>query len=61
MRRIALEEHFIMNEPEHIDRWRSLVPGVPTSITDKILKPLIDVGEGRLEAMSRAGVDLAIV
>ena len=22
--RIALEEHFVMNEPEHIDRWRSV-------------------------------------
>ena len=61
MRRIALEEHFVMNEPEHLDRWRSLIPNVPASITNKILKPLVDVGEGRLEAMSKAGIDLAVL
>ncbi len=61
MRRIALEEHFVMNEPEHIDRWKSLIPNVPTSATDKILKPLVDLGEGRLEAMSKAGIDLAVL
>ena len=58
---IALEEHFVMNQPEHIDRWRSLTPNVPTSMTDKILKPLIDVGDGRLEAMSKAGIELAVL
>ena len=61
MRRIALEEHFVMNEPAHVDRWRSLIPNVPASVTDKILKPLIDVGDERLEAMSEAGIDLAIL
>ena len=61
MRRIALEEHFLMDKPEHVDRWRSLIPGVPTTITDKILRPLVDVGDARLEAMSKAGIDLAIL
>ena len=59
--RIALEEHFVMNEPEHIDRWKSLIPTVPSSITDKILKPLVDVGEARLDAMAKAGIDMAVL
>ena len=59
--RIALEEHFVMNEPEHIDRWRSLIPTVPASITDKILEPLVDLGEHRLEAMAKAGIDTAVL
>ncbi len=61
MRRIALEEHFIMNEPEHIDRWLTLIPNVPPAITGKILKPLTDLGEGRLQAMAEAGIDLAVL
>ena len=59
--RIALEEHFVMDEPEHIDRWRSLIPAVPSSITDKILEPLVDLGEARLEAMAKAGIDMAVL
>ena len=59
--RIALEEHFVMNKPEHIDRWKSLIPKVPSSITDKILKPLVDVGDARLEAMAKAGIDKAVL
>jgi hypothetical protein len=26
VRRIALEEHFVLNEPEHIDRWLTVIP-----------------------------------
>ena len=59
--RIALEEHFVMDEPEHIDRWRSLIPAVPSSITDKILEPLVDLGDARLEAMAKAGIDMAVL
>ncbi|WP_419803697.1 amidohydrolase family protein [Terriglobus sp.] len=61
MRRIALEEHFVMNEPEHIDRWKSLIPTAPKSVTDKILTSLVDVGEGRLKAMAQAGIDMAVL
>ena len=50
-----------MNEPEHIDRWKSLIPTAPSSVTDKILTSLVDVGERRLEAMAQAGVDLAVL
>lgn len=61
MRRIALEEHFVLNDPAHIDRWVTLVPGVPRPTLEKILKVLSDVGEARLEAMSDAGIDFAVL
>ncbi len=61
MRRIALEEHFVLNDPAHIERWLTLVPDLPRSITDKILPILSDVGDRRLEAMSAAGIDLAVL
>ncbi len=59
MRRIALEEHFIMNEPEHIDRLVPIAPGVPPG--PAALKALMDVGDGRLEAMAKAGIDFAVL
>ena len=61
MRRVALEEHFVMNSPAHIERWKTLVPAVPASILEKILPVLSDVGERRLEAMSAAGIDFAVL
>ncbi len=61
MRRIALEEHFVLNEPTHIERWLTLIPNVPRAMTDKLLSALSDVGERRLEAMSAAGIDLAVL
>ena len=61
MRRIALEEHFVMNAPAHVERWRTLVPDVPAPVLEKILPVLSDVGERRLEAMSAAGIALAIL
>ena len=61
MRRIALEEHFVLNDPAHIERWLTLIPDVPRAITDKLLAVLSDVGERRLEAMSAAGIDLAVL
>ena len=61
MRRVALEEHFVINEPRHVERWLTLVPDVPRSITDKLLSVLSDVGERRLAAMSAAGIDMAVL
>ncbi len=59
--RIALEEHFTINHPEHIDRWRSMVPQVPREIADKAVAKFTDVGDRRLEEMSKAGIDLAVL
>jgi 2,3-dihydroxybenzoate decarboxylase len=61
MRRIALEEHFVMSDPVHIDRWRSMVTMIPEPFIEKILPALTDVGDGRLEAMSHAGIDMAVL
>lgn len=61
MKRIALEEHFVLNDPFHVERWTSLIPDVPRTVIEKLLPVLSDVGEQRLEAMSAAGIDLAVL
>ncbi len=61
MRRIALEEHFIINSPEHVERWLSNAVKIPRAVVDRILPALADLGEGRLEAMAAAGVDFAVL
>jgi hypothetical protein len=61
MRRIALEEHFVMNDPVHLDRWRSMVTMIPEPFIEQILPALTDVGDRRLEAMSHAGIDVAVL
>jgi 2,3-dihydroxybenzoate decarboxylase len=61
MRRVALEEHFVLDQPEHIDRWHATAGMIPIAAADHILPVLRDVGERRLEAMSRAGVDFAVL
>ena len=61
MRHIALEEHFVINDPMHVERWLTLIPDVPRSVTDKLLSVLSDVGDRRLEAMSAAGIDMAVL
>src|ERR1700734_276656 len=42
LKRIALEEHFVLNEPEHIDRWLTLIPNIPPAAREKILSILVD-------------------
>ena len=61
MRRIALEEHFVIDDPAHIERWLTLIPNVHRSVTDNLLPILSDVGDRRLEAMSAAGIDMAVL
>lgn len=61
MKRIALEEHFVLNEPAHLERWHTLVPDIPRPAFDKLRPVITDVGERRLEAMSRANIDLAVL
>jgi hypothetical protein len=60
-KRIALEEHFVINEPEHIDRWLTLIPNIPLAAREKILPILADTGDRRLEAMSKANIDVAVL
>jgi 2,3-dihydroxybenzoate decarboxylase len=58
---IALEEHFVMNDPLQLDRWRSMVTMIPETFIEELLPVLTDVGDRRLEAMSRAGIDVAVL
>ena len=59
--RIALEEHFIIDEPKHVERWLTLIPKVPKEIVAKIKIPLCDVGDARLAAMAEAKIDFAVL
>ena len=59
--RIALEEHFVMDNPAHVDRWRTLFPTVPEEMTAKIKRPLYDLGEARIAAMAAADIDFAVL
>jgi len=59
--RIALEEHFVIDDPAHVERWRTLVPWIPENQISKIKQPLSDVGEERIAAMAQAGIDFAVL
>ena len=59
--RIALEEHFTVDHPEHIDRWLSMVTQVSPTITQKAIDQFVDVGERRLERMAKARIDKAVL
>ena len=59
--RIALEEHFVIDEPAHVDCWLTLIPHVPKEIVAKIKGPLCDLGEGRIAAMAEANIDFAVL
>ena len=61
MKRIALEEHFVLDEPEHWERSLTLAGNVPRDMLDRMRPALTDIGEGRIAAMSEAGIDYAIL
>ena len=46
MKRIALEEHFALGEPAHVERSLTLIPDVPRAITEKLRGVLTDTGDG---------------
>jgi hypothetical protein len=56
--RIALEEHFVIDDPAHVERWRGQVPFIPEGKLAKIKQTLSNLGEQRIAAMAEAGVDL---
>ena len=59
--RIVLEEHFVIDEPAHVDRWLTLVPTVPKDIIARIKRPLCDLAEARIAAMAEAHIDFAVL
>jgi 2,3-dihydroxybenzoate decarboxylase len=60
MRKIALEEHMVLDREDHIDRWRTLVPMIPRQFQQRIIPQLTDTSH-RLEVMDQAGIDLAVL
>jgi hypothetical protein len=38
--RIALEEHFLVDDPAHVDRWRTLLPEIPENKVAKTKQSL---------------------
>jgi 2,3-dihydroxybenzoate decarboxylase len=58
---IALEEHFVIDAPAHVERWRTLVPQIPENRIAKIKQSLCNIGEERIAAMAEAGIDFAVL
>ena len=59
--KVALEEHFVVNDPEHIARWRTLVRNMPAAAMGRFVPALTDLGDARLEAMDEAGIELSVL
>jgi 2,3-dihydroxybenzoate decarboxylase len=60
MRKIALEEHVVLDREDHIDRWRTMVPMIPERFQQRLLAQLIDTSR-RLELMDQGEIDLAVL
>jgi 2,3-dihydroxybenzoate decarboxylase len=61
LEKIALEEHFVLDQPEHVERWLASMPTAAPEALSAILPPLHDLGNGRLEIMDRTGIELAVL
>jgi len=60
--KIALEEHFLVDQPGHFERWLDLLPsGVPATLTGPMGAKLTDVSDERLQTMDAAGVGVAVL
>jgi hypothetical protein len=60
MRKIALEEHMLLDRKEHIDRWRAIVPMIPEQFQQRLIAQLADTSR-RLEVMDQSGIELAVL
>jgi 2,3-dihydroxybenzoate decarboxylase len=61
LEKIALEEHFLLDKPEHVERFLASVPILPPEAVRAIRPLLHDLGDGRLETMDKAGIRLAVL
>jgi Amidohydrolase len=59
--KIALEEHFLLDEPEHVERFLAAVPILPPAAVRAIRPLLHNLGDGRLELMDRTGIRMAVL
>ena len=60
MGKIAIEEHWVLNQEDHIDRWRTLVPMIPEQFQQRLITQLTDTSH-RLEVMDQGEIDLAVL
>jgi len=60
MRKIALEEHILLDREDHIDRWRTLVPMIPEQFQQRLIAQLTDSSR-RLELMDQGEIELAVL
>jgi 2,3-dihydroxybenzoate decarboxylase len=60
VRKIALEEHMLLDREDHIDRWRTLVPMIPEQFQQRLIAQLTDISR-RLEVMDQGEIDLAVL
>lgn len=58
-RKIALEEHFM--HADFVDYWATTQINISPGLFDKARPVLEDFGDGRLEAMDKAGIDFAVL
>ncbi|MCS6891400.1 MAG: amidohydrolase family protein [Rhodovarius sp.] len=59
MRKIALEEHFMV--PSMIPYWEATVEDLPEQLYRTVLERLSDFGERRLGAMDAAGIAISVL
>jgi 2,3-dihydroxybenzoate decarboxylase len=61
MQRIALEEHVILDRPEHVERWLTMMGWAGPQLALRILPTVVDVGEKRQARLAAGGVDMAVL
>ena len=59
LRKIALEEHFL--SPGLIEYWLPSVATLDRTAADLLFRRLTDLGEARIDAMVRAGIERAVL
>ncbi len=59
VKKIALEEHFL--SPGFEEYWKPTMGDVGPDVYSRLLSRLTDFGDMRLEAMDRAGIELAVL
>jgi len=60
MGKIAIEEHYVLDKEDHIDRWRTIVQMIPEQFQQRLITQLTDTSH-RLELMDQGEIDLAVL
>ena len=59
MKKIALEEHFLI--PGFEEYWAPTVVNIDRAISNRLRAQLVDFGSLRLDAMDRAGIERSVL